>query len=115
MSAKCRKPAPEEVAPLYAELKAAGKALFDLSGPKGAKDADVVNAARGMEQGVSAFGWPLAPASTTDHVAQGLDSAGLYVQRASKAAKDAGAAKKPLLDLCLAYNAALKAMQEWTK
>jgi len=115
MSAKCRKPQPEEVGPLYAELKAASKVLFDLSGPKGSKDGDVVNAARGMEQGSSAFGWPLAPTSTTDCVAQGLDSSGLFVQRASKAAKDAGAAKKPLLDLCLAYNAALKAMQEWTK
>ena len=115
MSARCRKPTPEECAPLYAELKAAGKALFDLSGPKGSKDGDVVTAARGMEQGVSAFGWPLAPTSTTDCVAQGLDSAGLFVQRASTAAKTAGAAKKPLLDLCLAYNAALRAMQEWTK
>ena len=98
---------------MYADLKAAGKILFDLGGPKGTKDGDLSNAVRGMEQGASAFGWPLATTSTVDCVAQGHDSSGLYVQRASKAAKDGG--KSALLATCLAYNAALKAMQEWVK
>ena len=63
-----------------------------------------------MEQGASAFAWPLAPGSV-GAVAQGLDASGTYVFRASKAAKDAH--KAPLLAACMAYNAALKAMQDW--
>jgi hypothetical protein len=63
-----------------------------------------------MEQGASAFAWPLAPGSV-GAVAQGLDASGTYIFRASKAAKDAK--KTPLLATCMAYNAALKAMQDW--
>jgi adenylyl cyclase-associated protein len=116
MTAGCKKPAPEELPPLYAELKAASKPFGDLQAPKGGtKDGDVCNAVRGFEQGASAFSWPLAATGGVDTVAQGLDSSGLYVMRASKAAKEAGEAKKALLGTCLAYNAAVKAMQEWVK
>ena len=81
-------PLEQELQPIYAELKEASKGLAELSHPRtGTKDADISNAVRGMEQGSSAFSWPIA-AGTVDTVAQGLDSSGTFVFRASKAAKD---------------------------
>lgn len=73
-------------------------------------DADVTNAAKAMEQGASAFAWPFAP-GTVGAVEQGLESAGIYLNRALAAAKSAK--KVELQAMCVAYSAALKAMQAW--
>jgi hypothetical protein len=87
--------------------------VTELLGPKGTRDNDLVNFLKGAESGLAAFAWPLQASGPGDSVAQALDSAGFFVMRAAKAAKEGN--KAELLATCHAFNAAFKAVGEWIK